>query len=67
MVESTSNEENTLTISEKRAAIHRLVKRLDEFEQLGFPDVHSDQQDSLWEQLKELENKLEQLGLLPGD
>jgi hypothetical protein len=74
MAESTSNEENTLTISEKRAAIHRLraaihrlVKRLDKFEQLGFPDVHSDQQDSLWEQLKELENKLEQLGLLPGD
>jgi len=43
MAESTSNEENTLTIIEKRAAIQRLIKGLDKFEKLGFPDVHSDQ------------------------
>ena len=67
MAESTSNEENTLTIIEKRAAIQRLIKGLDKFEKLGFPDVHSDQQDSLWEQLIELDKKLEKRGLLPGD
>ena len=67
MVESTSNEENTLTDIEKRAAIQRRIKDFDKFEQLGFPDVHSDQQDSLWEQLKELDKKLEKRGLLPGD
>jgi hypothetical protein len=43
MVESTSNEENTLTDIEKRAAIQRRIKGFDKFEQLGFPDVHSDQ------------------------
>ena len=67
MADSTSNEENTLTIIEKRAAIQRLIKRLDKFEKDGFPDVHSDQQDSLWEQLIELDKKLEKRGLLPGN
>jgi hypothetical protein len=67
MVDSTSNEENTLTIIEKRAAIQRLIKRLDKFEKDVSPDVHSDQQDSLWEQLIELDKKLEKRGLLPGN
>jgi len=67
MVDLTSNEENTLTIIEKRAAIQRLIKRLDKFEKDGFPGVHSDQQDSLWEQLIELDKKLEKRGLLPGN
>jgi hypothetical protein len=66
MDESISNEEKTLNFTEKQEAVKNLIQRLDSFEKKGFPDAHTNNQDKLWEILRELDKKLEQRGVEPS-
>jgi len=59
MDESTSNQDNTLSIAEKRKAIRSLIDRLDQYEKEDFPGAHTSNQDKLWELLIEVEGELE--------
>jgi hypothetical protein len=67
MDESTSNEEKTLSCTEKRKAVQDLISRLDSFEKTGFPDAHTNNQDKLWDLLIELDEELEQRGIRPSN
>jgi hypothetical protein len=63
MGESTSNQDNTLSIAEKQKAIRSLINRLDQYEKEGFPGAHTSNQDKLWELLIEVEEELEKRGI----
>lgn len=67
MDESTNNEEKTLTFTEKQKAVQNIINRLDRFEQDGFRDAHTNNQDKLWDLLIKLDNELEQRGISPGN
>jgi hypothetical protein len=67
MDESTSNEETTLSFTEKQKAVQNLINRLDRFEKKGFPDAHTNNQDKLWNLLIELDEELEQRGIRPSN
>jgi len=67
MDESTSNEETTLSFTEKQKAVQNLINRLDRFEKKGFQDAHTNNQDKLWNLLIELDEELEQRGIRPSN